>query len=300
MREEVGRASLRAAVGGRAFATNSHDRFNVHKETSENNWEVPFDFTPENYKRVQALLARYPANYKASAMLPLLDLAQQQNKGWLNLNAMNKVAEILEVPLVSCRARARGAGRVYWSSAPKPVAVLWPQIRVYECATFYTMYNRSPMGKYHVMVCGTTPCMLQGSRRIEAALKRHLGVEVGETTPDGMFTLGEMECMGACVNAPMIAIADYTKGVEGFTYNYYEDLTEADAIGIIDTSRSGGTPDVGSQHRKKAEPAGAVVNDKWVPSEGLRTLTTPPRGPYCRDLDASPTGAAPGAPAPAK
>lgn len=129
--------------------------------------EVPFDFTPENYKRVQALLARYPANYKASAMLPLLDLAQQQNKGWLNLNAMNKVAEILEVPLVSCRARARGAGRVYWSSAPKPVAVLWPQIRVYECATFYTMYNRSPMGKYHVMVCGTTPCMLQGSRRIE-------------------------------------------------------------------------------------------------------------------------------------
>ena len=95
-------------------------------------------------------------------------------------------------------------------------------IRVYEVATFYTMFNRQPVGKFHVMVCGTTPCMLRGSRDIEAALVKHLGVERGETTKCGTFTLGEMECMGSCVNAPMIVVSDYTNGVEGFSYNYYE------------------------------------------------------------------------------
>ena len=124
-------------------------------------------------------MARYPDNYKASAVIPVLDLAQQQNDGWLSLAAMNGVAAVLGM-------------------AP---------IRVYEVATFYTMFNRSKMGRYHVMVCGTTPCMLQGAKGIYAAIKGHLGVDYGETTPDGAFTLGEMECMGACVNAPMIAVA---------------------------------------------------------------------------------------------
>ena len=81
------------------------------------------------------------------------------------------------------------------------------EIRVYEVATFYTMFNRSKVGKYHVMVCGTTPCRLQGAQGIEKALRDHLGLHVGETSADGLFTLGEMECMGACVNAPMVAIA---------------------------------------------------------------------------------------------
>ena len=129
-----------------------------------------------------------------SAVIPLLDLAQQQHNGWVPVAAMNKIASILEV-------------------AP---------IRVYEVATFYTMFNRQPVGKYHVMVCGTTPCMLRGSRDIEAALSKHWGIERGETTKCGTFTLGEMECMGSCVNAPMIVVADYTNGVEGFSYNYYE------------------------------------------------------------------------------
>ncbi|KAL4444855.1 hypothetical protein ABPG77_003905 [Micractinium sp. CCAP 211/92] len=244
----------------RWFATNSHDIFNTHRHEAHNNWDTEFDFTDANYEKVAEIMSRYPTNYKASALIPLLDLAQQQNDGWLSLAAMNRVAKILDMA----------------------------EIRVYEVATFYTMFNRSKIGKYHVMVCGTTPCMLQGAKGIYKALKDHLGIDYGQTTPDGMFTLGEMECMGACVNAPMIAVADYTKGVEGFSYNYYEDLTPEDVIGIVDTLKKGGKPKVGSQHRSKAEPAGAVVNGKWVPSkpgaDGL-TLTGEPPGPYCRNLD---------------
>ena len=131
------------------------------------------------------------------------------------------------------------------------------------------------------------PNRLQGAQRIEAALMKHLGIGIGQTTPDGLFTLGEMECMGACANAPMITIADYSAGVEGFQYTYYEDLTTEDAVGIIETLRKGGKPKPGSQHRSKAEPAGCVAGDKWVPSAGAQTLTGPPPGPYCRDLDAA-------------
>eukprot|EP00873_Tetraselmis_striata_P034431 jgi/Tetstr1/454695/TSEL_004032.t1 len=249
------------AAGRAAFATNSTDIFNIHKHTPENNLETPFDFTEANYERVAEILSRYPSNYKASACIPVLDLAQQQNKGWLTLAAMNKVAEVLEM-------------------AP---------IRVYEVATFYTMFNRSKIGKYHVMVCGTTPCRLNGSQKIEKAIRDHLCIQVGQTTPDGMFTLGEMECMGACVNAPMICIADYTKGVEGFSYNYYEDLTTGDAVGILESLKKGQPPKVGSQHRSKAEPAGSVQNDKWVAGKLTErtTLTGKAPGPRCRDLAAA-------------
>lgn len=234
-----------------------------HRHEPHNNWETQFDFTPENYKRIDEILSRYPFNWKQSAVIPVLDLAQQQNQGWLSLAAMNRVAKVLDM-------------------AP---------IRVYEVATFYSMFNRTQVGKYHVMVCGTTPCMLQGSKGIHKALKEHLGIDYGQTTEDGLFTLGEMECMGACVNAPMIAVADYTQGVEGFTYTYYEDLTPEDAVGIMETLRKGGKPKPGSQHRSKAEPAGAVVNGKWVASPPVaesQTLTGPPPGPFCRDLDAKP------------
>uniref|UniRef100_A0A7S2QTK6 NADH dehydrogenase [ubiquinone] flavoprotein 2, mitochondrial n=1 Tax=Chlamydomonas chlamydogama TaxID=225041 RepID=A0A7S2QTK6_9CHLO len=243
--------------GQRGFATNSTDIFNVHKDTPDNNWNTEFDFTQENYKVVQDIINRYPPNYKQSAIIPVLDIAQQQNKGWLSLAAMNRVAKILEMP----------------------------EIRVYEVATFYTMFNRSKIGKYHIMICGTTPCRLQGAEKIEETLTKHLGIHIGETTPDGLFTLGEMECMGACVNAPMVAIADYTKGVEGFTYDYYEDLTPEDTINVVEAFKRGEKPTPGSQHRTKAEPAGAVQFGKWVPSSGTTTLTGTPRGPYCRDLD---------------
>lgn len=165
---------------------------------------------------VHKILERYPPNYKRSAMIPLLDVAQQQNKGYLSVQVMNKVAEILEV-------------------AP---------IRVYEVATFYSMFNRVKTGKYHVMVCGTTPCMLRGARDIEAALSEFMGVKKFENTPDGIFTLGEMECMGSCVNAPMIAVADYSDGVQGYSYNYYEDLTPADAVAVVKALKNGQKPRV--------------------------------------------------------
>lgn len=149
------------------------------------------------------------------------------------------------------------------------------------------MFNRSPMGKYHLMVCGTTPCMLQGAKGIYETLKKHLGVEYGQTTEDGMFTLSGMECMGACVNAPMIAVADYSNGVEGFRYDYYEDLTPEDTVKIVEALRKGKQPKVGSQYRRDAEAAGAVVNGKWVAKAASSAVLqgTPP-GPFCRDLDA--------------
>ena len=218
----------------------------VHRDSADNNSSLKWTFSKENETKVQTILKRYPPNYKRSAMIPLLDLAQQQNAGYLTVPVMNHIAELLEV-------------------AP---------IRVYEVATFYSMFNRSKVGSYHVMVCGTTPCMLRGSRDIEKALSEHLGVKKFETTRDGKFTLGEMECMGCCVNAPMIAVADYTGGVEKYTYNYYEDLTPESAVSIVQTLAQGKIPEkVGSQIRNKAEPV-----------TGTTTLNTEPTGPNCRDL----------------
>ena len=179
-------------------------------------------------------------------MIPLLDVAQQQNDGFLSLAAMDKVALILGME----------------------------KIRVYEVATFYSMFNRAPVGKYHVMVCGTTPCMLRGSRDLEKALVKELGLNGKfETTQDGSVTLGEMECMGCCVNAPMVAVADYTNGVEGYTYNYYEDLDSDSVVKLVRDLRSG-------VKRK----AGSVIRDKAEPFGGETTLLETPEGPQCREL----------------
>uniref|UniRef100_A0A6T7YBN2 NADH dehydrogenase [ubiquinone] flavoprotein 2, mitochondrial n=1 Tax=Pyramimonas obovata TaxID=1411642 RepID=A0A6T7YBN2_9CHLO len=223
----------------------AHVIINQHRDTEYNNEKLPWDFTPANMKKAEAVLAKYPDNYKQSAMIPLLDLAQQQNDGWLPVSAMNRIATMLGVA----------------------------NMRVYEVATFYSMFNRNPVGKYHVMICGTTPCMVRGAQKIEKALEEHLGIKKWGTTDDGMFTLGEMECMGSCVNAPMFVVADYTGGSDKYTYNYYEDLTPDSAKKVIDQLKKGETPKVGSQIRSKAEPA-----------SGQTTLTETPPGPYCRDL----------------
>ncbi|KAL3700828.1 hypothetical protein R1sor_018850 [Riccia sorocarpa] len=222
---------------------------NLHRNTGDNNPEVPFEFTQANLERVKEVLSHYPKNYKQSGIIPLLDLAQQQNGGWLSISSMNKIAEIVGV-------------------AP---------IRVYEVATFYSMFNREKVGTYHVMVCGTTPCMLRGSRDIEAALLKHLGVDRNEVTTDGKFSVGEMECMGSCVNAPMIVVADYSNGVEGFTYNYFEDLTPESVVEIVEAYRRGEKPKHGTQNpeRLNCGPAG-----------GLTTLLGEPKAPPCRDLSA--------------
>lgn len=160
-------------------ATNRSDNLFVHRDTPEDNQSTPFEFTEENKQRIKAILNIYPEGHKRGAMIPLLDLAQRQH-GWLPISAMHKVAEILGLP----------------------------NMRVYEVATFYTMFLRKPTGTYHVQVCTTTPCWLMGSDQILDACKRKLGIGVGETTKDMKFTISEVECLGACVNAPMIAVND--------------------------------------------------------------------------------------------
>ncbi|URE17691.1 Phosphoribulokinase / Uridine kinase family [Musa troglodytarum] len=194
-----------AFAPARSFST----ALNYHLDSPDIYSDLPWDFSEANKEKVKEILSHYPSNYKQSAVIPLLDLAQQQHGRWLPLSAMNVIAKVIEV-------------------AP---------IRVYEVATFYSMFNRTKVGKYHLLVCGTTPCMIRGSREIEEALLKHLGVKRNEVTKDGMFSVGEMECMGCCVNAPMITVADYSNGSEGYTYNYYEDVTPKRVIEIVEKGR---------------------------------------------------------------
>ncbi|KAK5820255.1 NADH dehydrogenase [ubiquinone] flavoprotein 2, mitochondrial-like [Gossypium arboreum] len=242
---EVRQASRLSAQVYRSFST----ALNYHIDGPDNNPDLPWEFSEANKAKVKGILSHYPSNYKQSAVIPLLDLAHQQHGGWLPVSAMNAVAKVVGV-------------------AP---------IRVYEVATFYSMFNRSKVGKYHLLVCGTTPCMICGSREIEGALLKHLGVERNEVTKDGLFSVGEMECMGCCVNAPMIAVADYTNGSEGYTYNYYEDVTTQRVVEIVEMLRKGEKPPVGTQNPKRIMSG---------PEGGNTTLLSDPKPPPCRDLDA--------------
>lgn len=230
-----------------------------HQDEPHNNPDTPFDFSPVMYEKVKQVLAKYPPTNKKSGIIPLLDLAQQENGGWLSISAMNKVADICGVM----------------------------PIKVYEVATFYSMFNRTPVGKYQVQVCVTTPCMITGCDDILVALEKHLKIKLGETTEDGMFTLGEMECLGCCVNAPVIVVSDFSNP-PNYSYNYYEDLTVEKAIELVEMLRRGEKPVVGSQ-----------TGRQW--SAGIQGKTTlkfkdgKPPGPYCRNIDDVPT--APCAPA---
>jgi NADH dehydrogenase (ubiquinone) flavoprotein 2 len=176
-------------------------------DTDDNNASTPFDFTPENYERVFSILAKYPDHYKRAAMIPLLDLAQRQHGGFLPITAMQKVAAICECP----------------------------PARVYEVASFYTMFNRTKVGTYFIQLCGTTPCMICGSEDIKNAIYQELGIRNGETTPDGQFTLLEVECLGACANAPMIQLND----------DYYECLTPTTMVQLIRACQNGTPPPMG-------------------------------------------------------
>ena len=178
-----------------------------------------FAFTAENEARAKALIAKYPAGRQASALMPLLDLAQRQNRGWLSIKAIEHVADVLSMP----------------------------HIRAMEVASFYTMYNLAPVGEHFVQVCTTTPCWLRGSAEIVSACKRRLGIGLGETTADGKFTLAEVECLGACVNAPMLQVND----------DYYEDLTPETTERLLDALARGEKPKPGPQAgRHTSEPAG--------------------------------------------
>jgi NADH-quinone oxidoreductase subunit E len=167
-----------------------------------------FEFTPDNLERAKAHIAKYPAGRQASAVLPLLDLAQRQSGGWLPRAAMDRVAAILDMP----------------------------PIRVYEVASFYTMFNLHPVGRWLLQACTTTPCWLRGSDDVVAACRSKLGIDVGGTTADGLFTLVEVECLGACVNAPILQVND----------DFYEDLDGPATEKLLDALREGHRPPPGS------------------------------------------------------
>jgi NADH-quinone oxidoreductase subunit E len=188
-----------------------------------------FEFTPENLEQAKAHIAKYPSGRQASAVLPLLWIAQYQNSGWLPRAAMDYVAGLLEM-------------------AP---------IRVYEVATFYTMFNLRPIGRYLLQACTTTPCWLRGSDAVVEACERKLGISMGGTTPDGLFTLVEVECLGACVNAPILQVND----------DFYEDLDGPATEKLLDALREGKPP-----------PPGSVIGRHGSEPTTSRTTLTEPVG----------------------
>lgn len=185
-----------------------------HIDSPDNNESTPFEFNEESKKQIEVALKKFPTNYKQSAVMPLLYIAQEQGDNWLPLSAMNKIAEVLDIP----------------------------KIRVYEVATFYTMYNRKPVGKYHIQLCGTTPCMVRGAQKIKDAITEHVGIKEGETSADGLFTLQEVECLGACVNAPMIQVNNK---------EFYEHLTPDNMKQLLDDWKAGKTPKAWNQNHIK-------------------------------------------------
>jgi NADH-quinone oxidoreductase subunit E len=192
-------------------------------------WEG-FAWTDENATAAKEIIARYPEGRQHSASIPLLDLAQRQvgaetqTQGWLPIPVLEFVGKQIDMPY----------------------------IRVLEVATFYTMFNLAPVGRFHVQVCGTTPCMLAGSDDVFTACKKR-GFKKGTTTDDGLFTLTEVECLGACANAPMVQIND----------DNYEDLTEASMGAILDALARGETPKPGPQiDRQTSCPEGGPTTLK--------------------------------------
>jgi NADH-quinone oxidoreductase subunit E len=165
-----------------------------------------FAWSPENATKAAEIIARYPPGRQQSAVMPLLDLAQRQ------VGAETSTQGWLPVPVIEFIAAQLGM----------------PYMRAYEVASFYTMYNLAPVGRYHVQVCGTTPCMLRGSDDVLSACANK-GLSKGHTTPDGLFTLTEVECLGACANAPMVQIND----------DNFEDLTYDSMTAILDKLAAG-------------------------------------------------------------
>ena len=170
---------------------------------------MSFEFNQENLKKAAVILTKYPSERKKSAVMPLLDLAQRQNNNYISKEIIEYVAKMLEMP----------------------------EIRVYEVATFYSMYNLEPVGKFLLQVCGTTPCMLRGSGDLIKLCKEKFDIGLNETSGDNFFTLREVECLGACVNAPVVQIND----------DYFEDLSVESFEKILDDLKKGQSVKIGSQ-----------------------------------------------------
>lgn len=159
-----------------------------------------FEFSAENQKKIAHILTKYPAGKQASAILPLLDLAQRQHQGWIPRAAMDHIGKLLNLP----------------------------PIRVYEVATFYSMFNLEPVGKHVLQICRTTPCWLRGADEVLEACQNHLGIGIGETTPDGLFTIQDVECLGACIHAPVVQIND----------DYHENLSPESMVELLKTLKA--------------------------------------------------------------
>ena len=178
---------------------------------------LAFNFNSENLARAKQIIKMYPSNFKESSIMPLLSIAQSQNHGWLPKKAIEYVSNFIEVP----------------------------EIKVLEIATFYSMYNLSPVGKFHIEVCTTTPCMLRGSDSMLDLCKKKFGLEIGEITEDGLFSLGRVECLGACVNAPVVKINE----------NYYEDLDSECLNKLLDNLKMDKKVKIGPQSKRKGTEA---------------------------------------------
>jgi len=240
-----------------------------HYNTEQNHSRLPWDFTLQSYAEIEKIMSKFPASRRRSGVIPLLHLAQRQNAGWIPVTAMYKIAKVCEVP----------------------------PMMVFETVTFYAMFNRKPVGKFHIQFCVTTPCMLSGCDELLAQCEEYLGIswstpsgQESITTPDGYFTIGEMECMGCCVNAPMMVVSDYSNP-PNFRYDYYEDLDKEKMIAILDALKAGQPTKVGTQDTERiwASPSGTRLGTR-----STLNLKEPP-GPFCRDLDKAPPGAKPAA-----
>jgi len=201
------------------------------------NFEQPetFEFSDESKKKIEFEIAKYPKGKQASAVMALLDLAQKQHDNWIPEKAMEEIASILNMP----------------------------RIKVFEVVTFYTMYNLEPVGKHHIQFCTTTPCWLRGSADVVKACEDHLGIKMGETTSDGEFTLCEVECLGACVNAPVF---------QDSGENLYEDLTPENAVEVLEALKSGKNIKIGSQIGRHASTGiqGATSLKKEAKKAGVK------------------------------
>ena len=206
----------------------------------------PFAFTPENQAKAEAIVGKYPPGRQASAVLPLLLLAQEQCGAWLPQPALDHVADLLGMP----------------------------GIRVYEVASFYDMFNTQPVGRVQIRVCTTTPCWLCGSDDVLRACRDALGIEVGESTSDMRFFLREFECLGACANAPMMWIDD----------DYFEDLDYDSTRAIIEALKRGERPQPGSQTGRQASMAAGGKTTLFADSHRAGEVATRP-GPGARDQE---------------
>ncbi|MBW8309058.1 MAG: NADH-quinone oxidoreductase subunit NuoE [Candidatus Paracaedibacteraceae bacterium] len=206
-----------------------------------------FRFSSENMEKVNAHIAKYPEGRQASAVLPLLDLGQRQNGGWVSQGLIEEIARLLSMPA----------------------------IRVHEVAAFYTMFNLKLVGKHHIQLCGTTPCWLRGAEDLKKACMKRLNIDEGSVSADGKFSLVEVECLGACVNAPVVQIND----------DFFEDLTPESFVQIIDALANGKEIKGGSQIGRQCSAPLSCNTADATDNESAVKATKMPRKRKVKDAE---------------